>query len=112
MPINERIDFKPSILVKYVNAAPAVGEIEGTFIFLQRLFVGAGYRTDKRVNIEGTDNMLIGILEFEITNYLRMGYSYDYYLNQTGSYNSGTHEFMLGWDISREKTKLSSPRFF
>ena len=111
-PINEKIDFKPSVLVKYVNAAPAVGEIEGTFIFLQRLFVGAGYRADKRVNLQGTDNMLIGIMEFDITNYFRIGYSYDYYLNQTGSYNSGTHEFMLGWDISGAKTKLSSPRFF
>ena len=112
LPINEKIDFRPSILAKYVNAAPALGEIDGTFIFLQRLFVGAGFRTDKRVNIAGTDNMLLGILEFEITSYLRIGYSYDYYLNQTGNYNSGTHEFMLGWDISRSKTKISSPRFF
>ncbi|MBC7552364.1 MAG: type IX secretion system membrane protein PorP/SprF [Taibaiella sp.] len=112
LPINKKIDFRPSILAKYVNAAPAVGEIDGTFIFLQRLFVGVGYRIDKRVNMHGIDNMLIGIMEFEITNYLRIGYSYDYYLSQTGSYNSGTHEFMLGWDISGTKTKLSSPRFF
>ena len=112
LPVNENIDFKPAILVKYVNAAPAIGDIEGTFIFLQRLFVGAGYRVDKRVNIPGTDNMLIGIAEYEVTSYLRIGYSYDFYLNQTGTYNSGTHEFMIGWDISRNKTKLSSPRFF
>ncbi len=112
LPINEKTDFRASFLGKYVNAAPAVGEIDGTFIFLQRLFVGAGFRTDKRVNIQGSDNMLIGIVEFEMTSFLRIGYSYDYYLNQTGTYNSGTHEFMLGWDISSAKTKLSSPRFF
>lgn len=112
LPINEKVDFKPSLLAKYVSAAPAVGEVDGTFIFLQRLFIGAGYRTDKRVNMQGTDNMLIGIAEFAITSCLRVGYSYDYYLNQTGTYNSGTHEFMLGWDISSTKTKISSPRFF
>ena len=60
----------------------------------------------------GTDNMLVGIVEVGITNFLRFGYSYDYYLNRTGNYNSGTHEFMLGFDISGIKTKMSSPRFF
>ncbi len=112
VPVKETIDFRPSLLLKYVNAAPAVGEIDGTFIFYQRLFVGAGYRAGKRVNMPGTDNMLIGILEFEITHSIRIGYSYDHYLDQTGEYNSGTHEFMLGWDISFSKTILSSPRFF
>jgi hypothetical protein len=56
--------------------------------------------------------MLVGIVEVEITNFLRLGYSYDYYMNRTGDYNSGTHEFMLGFDISGIKTKMSSPRFF
>ena len=112
VPVNETIDFRPSLLAKYVNAAPAVGEFDGTFIFYQRLFLGAGYRVGKRINMPGTDNMLIGIAEFEITRSVRIGYSYDHYLNQTGEYNSGTHEFMLGWDISRNRTKLSSPRFF
>jgi len=112
VPVSETIDFRPSLLAKYVNAAPAVGEVDGTFIFYQRLFLGAGYRAGKRINMPGADNMLIGIVEFEITRNLRIGYSYDYYLNQTGSYNSGTHEFMLGWDISSNRTKLSSPRFF
>ena len=112
LPINEKIDFRPSILAKYVHAAPAVGEINGTFIFFQRLFLGAGFRTAKRVNISGTDNMIIALMQFKFGNYLRIGYAYDYYLNQTGSYNSGTHEFMLGWDIIGRKTKVSSPRFF
>ncbi len=112
VPLNEIIDFRPSLLIKYVNAAPTVAEVNGTFIFYERLFVGAGYRIGKRINMSGSDNMLIGILEFEITPNVRIGYSYDYYLNQTGAYNSGTHEFMLGWDISRNRTQLSSPRFF
>jgi type IX secretion system PorP/SprF family membrane protein len=112
IPAKETIDFRPSLLVKYVNSAPTVGEINGTFIFYQRLFLGAGYRVGKRINMAGTDNMLIGIVEFEITRSVRFGYSYDFYLNQTGAYNSGTHEFMLGCDISSNRTKLSSPRFF
>ncbi|CAN5311957.1 type IX secretion system membrane protein PorP/SprF [soil metagenome] len=112
LPISKSIDFKPSILVKYVTAAPVLGEVDAAFIFYQKLFVGAGFRTGKRVDIKGLDNMVVGIIEFDITPSLRLGYSYDYYLNRTGSYNSGTHEFMLGWDISGTKTKMASPRFF
>jgi len=112
IPLTKYFDFRPSVLLKYVDAAPAVGEIEGSFIFIQKLFIGAGYRVNKRINMTGTDNMLVGIVEIEITNFLRFGYSYDYYLDRNGMYNSGTHEFMLGFDINGIKTKLSSPRFF
>ncbi len=113
IPVSKSVDFRPSLLFKYVESAPIVGEIDASFIFFKKLFIGAGYRADKRVNLAGMDNMLIGIIEFDITPALRLGYSYDYYLNRTGSYNrAGTHEIMIGWDISCNKTKMSSPRFF
>lgn len=112
IPVTKSIDFRPSVLLKYVTAAPVVGEIDGSLIFFQKFFIGAGFRTNKRINIDGTDNMLIGIAELEISNFLRVGYSYDYYLNRTGTYNGGTHEIMLGWDVGAGKTKMSSPRFF
>jgi type IX secretion system PorP/SprF family membrane protein len=112
LPLSKNVDFKPSALIKYVKAAPAVGEVDGAFIFCQKFLIGAGYRTGKRINMTGTDNMLIGIVQFQISKFLRVGYSYDYFLNRNGSYNSGTHEIMLGWDVSGVKTKMSSPRFF
>ncbi len=113
LPITKSVDFKPSLLVKYVKAAPAVGEIDAAFIFYQKVLLGAGYRVGKRINMPGTDNMLIGIVQFQISQYFRVGYSYDYFLNRNGAYNSGgTHEIMLGWDVSCIKTKMSSPRFF
>jgi type IX secretion system PorP/SprF family membrane protein len=112
IPINKVVDFRPSVLLKYVGAAPLVVDVNGSFIFFQRLFVGVGYRVGKKVNISGADNMVIGILQLSITDYLSVGYAYDYYLNRTGAYNSGTHEIMLGWDISHTKTKMSNPRFF
>jgi type IX secretion system PorP/SprF family membrane protein len=113
VPISENVDFRPSILLKYVQAAPLAGEVDASFIFYERLFLGAGFRTAKRVDIAGTDNVAVGIVQFQITNFLSAGYSYDYYINRNGTYNSGTHEFMLGWDISgRSKPRISSPRFF
>jgi len=55
---------------------------------------------------------LVANIEYDFKNRLRFGYSYDFYLNRTGSYNSGTHEIMIGWDLSFTKTKMTSPRFF
>jgi type IX secretion system PorP/SprF family membrane protein len=112
VPVSESVDFRPSLLVKYVQSAPLIVELNGSFIFFQKLFIGAGFRTSKRTAIPGGDNMIIGIVQLEIARTLRFGYAYDYYLNRTGSYNSGTHELMIGWDISGKSTKISSPRFF
>ena len=110
--INEYLDFRPSLLMKYVQSAPLVAEITGSLLIREKIFVGVGYRTSNRINMAGSDNMLVAILELDISNFLRLGYSYDFYLNRTGNYNNGTHEIMLGWDIGRKLTKMSNPRYF
>jgi hypothetical protein len=98
--------------VKYVQAAPVVFDVNAAIIFKQQLFLGAGFRTGKRIDIKGLDNMLIASIEYDFKNRLRFGYSYDFYLSRTGNYNSGTHEIMIGWDLNFTKTKMTSPRFF
>lgn len=110
--LNEYLDFRPSLLMKYVQSAPLVTEVTGSLVILGKVFAGIGYRTSKRVNMAGSDNMFVAILELDITRFLRLGYSYDYYLNRTGNYNNGTHEIMLGWDIGRTLTKMANPRYF
>lgn len=113
LPVTDNVNFRPSAIVRYVPSAPVLAEVDAAFIFRERLFVGAGYRGGKRIDFSGADNVIIGMVEFEITSFLRAGYSYDFYLNRTGAYNSGTHEFMIGWDLTgRGKDKISSPRFF
>ncbi len=110
--VNEDVDFRPSVLLKGTKGAPIATDFNASFIFKQRFFIGAGFRTSKRINLNGSDNQLVAIAEFNISNTLRVGYSYDWYLNQSGNYNSGTHEIMLGWDINLNRTKMTSPIFF
>ena len=112
LPLKSQLDLRPSILVKYVQASPAVIDVNATLIFSKRYYFGLGYRYGDRINMNGSDNMLVALVQFEFSNLLRLAYSFDYYINQTGSYNSGTHEIMLGWDLSPAKTKMSNPRFF
>jgi len=110
--VSEHVNFRPTLQVKYTESAPLMGEADACFIFYDRFFVGAGLRSSKRIDIAGTDNIMVAILELEFLRDFRVGYSYDYYLSQPAAYNGGTHEIMLGWDLSRHKTKLENPRFF
>jgi type IX secretion system PorP/SprF family membrane protein len=111
--LNNALDLRPSILLKAVETAPIALDLNAALIIYEKFFVGLGFRTSKRINMEGTDNMLVAMIEYEINHKFRVGYSYDYYLNQTGQYNSGgTHEIMLGWDLNISKTKMMSPRYF
>lgn len=113
IPLGEKFGFRPSALVKYTQAAPLVKEIDGTLVFFHRFFLGAGYRTAERIGEDVSDNIAIAFVEIKITNSLRIGYSFDNYLTRDAVYNSGTHEFLLGWDISgRARSQISSPRYF
>lgn len=110
--ISDNFAIRPSMLVKYVKGAPALFDLNAALIYKEQLFIGAGWRTGKRIDIKGMDNMLIANIEYDFKNRLRFGYSYDFYLSRTGNYNSGTHEIMIGWDLNFTKTKMTSPRFF
>jgi len=110
--VSDIINFRPTALFKYVPSAPMIGEIDATMIFYDRFYVGAGFRSSKRMKVSGMDNMMVGMVIVEFLREFRAGYSYDYFLNQPTAFNGGTHEIMLGWDISLTKTKLKNPRYF
>jgi type IX secretion system PorP/SprF family membrane protein len=110
--LSENIGIRPSILLKYVQPAPAVLDLNLSLIFYDKLYIGAGFRTDKRINIDGMDNILVASIEYDVANRIRFGYSYDFYLSRNGNYTDGTHEIMLGWDLYCNKTKMVSPKYF
>lgn len=112
IPINANFDLRPSMLMKIVNATPAVFDINATAIYLKKYYLGFGFRYADRIKIPGSDNMLVGIFQYEFARFFRVGYSYDFYLNRNKAYNSGTHEIMVGWDFNPVKTRMSNPRFF
>jgi len=101
--INEDIVLKPSMLVKYMDAAPVNVDLNLSCLFNKVFWIGASYRTSKD---------LVLITEFNITDYFRAGYSYDLSLGEMKKYNNGSHEIFIGFDfdISKNKT-LISPRY-
>ena len=103
--LNEEIKFKPTAFVKLTNGAPIEGDITGSFIFNDKFWLGAMFRTGDAVGI------LAGI---NITHQFSLGYSFDWsYANTTFRYNGGSHEIMLRYDfIYKAEEKIRSPRYF
>ncbi|NPA67117.1 MAG: type IX secretion system membrane protein PorP/SprF [Chlorobi bacterium] len=103
--LNETIKLKPTAFLKVTNGAPIEGDITATFIFDDKFWLGAMYRTGDAAGI------LAGI---NITDQFALGYSFDWsFVNTTMVYNGGSHEIMLRYDfIYKDEEKIRSPRYF
>lgn len=101
--VNNYIQFKPATMIRLVNGAPPSFDVTGNFLFYQRFWAGAMYRFQESVGM---------LFQYVINNKLRVGYAYDFTVNDIRSYSSGSHEIMLGLDIGRSPGAEVSPRFF
>jgi len=100
---SREIKFKPAVLFKFVQNAPAQLDINLNFLFVDRFWFGVMYRPDAAWGI---------LTQFQITDQLRFGYSLDFSTHDIQTYNNGTHEFMLSYDFGYNRTKIRSPRYF
>ena len=89
--LNRDLIVKPSTLVKYTANAPVNVDINLSVLIKEVFWLGASYRTSKD---------LVLIAEFNITDILRVGYSYDLGLNALQDFNSGSHELFVGADFT------------
>ena len=103
--INNDFKIKPTMLVKYTNAAPLEGDVTATLLYKDKVWGGLMYRTGDAAGV------LIGVY---ITPQLAVGYSFDWsFGNKTVKYNAGSHEIMLMYDlVFKDKAKIRSPRYF
>lgn len=102
IPMTDHITFRPSTLIKYVANAPMQVDVNASFLFNDVFWVGASYRTQRA---------LVLITEICLSEKLRLGYSYDFYMNELEGYNRGSHEIMLRYDINWDGRMLT-PRYF
>lgn len=101
--LNESFDLKPSVLVKVEPQAPVQADINCNVLYKQRLWLGAGYRTGAAV---------VGMLEYQVNPYLRLGYAYDMTTSRLQAYSGASHEVMIGIDLGRDLIRIKSPRYF
>ncbi|MFD2201319.1 type IX secretion system membrane protein PorP/SprF [Shivajiella indica] len=120
LPISDNVEFKPSFLIREVKGAPINYDINGMFLFFDRLWLGASYRSNMQIgndSIEGNfilnnRTALAFIVEVFVTPDLRLGYAYDKNLNALENYRNNSHEFSLGYYITKKASKVKNPRWF
>ena len=100
--VKENVALKPSVLLRYAEGAPLSLDVNFSVLFKQFWWIGASLRNF---------NSAVLITEFNITDYLRIGYSFDLSLNELRKYNFGSHELFIGFDFVSGKNKNISPRY-
>jgi len=90
MLVGDDFNFIPSVMIKYMKPVPAQFEFNAKLQYRDMAWIGASYRS--------TD-AFAGMLGFNLSNKVMMGYSYDYTTSNLNNFSRGSHEFLLGFII-------------
>ncbi len=101
--LSSNIKFKPAVLGKLISGAPLAVDVSGNFLFYDKFTLGAAYRWDAAVS---------GLVGFQLSKDIMLGYAYDFDTTELGNYNSGSHEVFLRFELSTRTKKVVNPRFF
>ena len=100
--LSERVKLKPTTLLRYTAGAGLQGDVSTNFIFHEKLWLGASYRSN---------DALVAMLEILPRPQWRIGYSYDMGITSIRRYHAGSHEMMLQYEFGY-RIKLRDPRYF
>ncbi len=101
--LKNNLVYKPSLMLKYLPGMPLNYDINSSILLNKVLWVGGSYRSTKNIVL---------LLEYNVNDHVRMGYSYDFDLSPLRNSNSGSHEIFLGTDLNiRKKAPSVSPRY-
>ncbi len=97
------LKLKPAVLFKAVTGAPLQMDLSGNLLLNEKLTLGLAYRWDAALS---------GLIGFQLSDGLMIGYAYDWETTELNNYNSGSHEIILRYELRSSKDGIISPRFF
>lgn len=100
--INPKFVLKPSVLMKSTNTSPLNVDLNVSALFYKKFWLGLSFRNKSSVNF---------LLDFNVTDYLRVGYAYDILVNKLAQYAKGSHELFIGFDFDIKRSQTISPRY-
>ncbi len=101
--LGEWVKFKPAFLSKIVQGAPLQVDVSGNFLINDKFMVGIAYRWSAAMS---------GMVGFQVTDGLYIGYGYDRETTNLKNYNSGSHEIFLRYELFNNIGKITTQRFF
>jgi len=103
--LSDSVKFKPAFLTKAVSGAPLQVDVSANFLLYDKLTLGAAYRWSAAFS---------GIAGFQISDSLMIGFAYDRETTELGNttFNDGSYEVFLRFELFRKYNRLLTPRFF
>ncbi len=101
--VSENMKLKPSVMVKSAFDAPLSFDGNLNALFYEKFELGVSYRLEDSFS---------GLVGFQATDYLRIGYAYDHVISELDAVASASHEVILTFDLFFKKKSLRSPRYF
>jgi type IX secretion system PorP/SprF family membrane protein len=102
--LGDNVTFSPSIIIRQTKGVRQNNaDLNLNFRIREALWVGVGFRSEKSI---------VAMAQYNITQNFKVGYSYDMTMSKLSSYQSGTHEIVLGFDFNIFQSQVLSPRFF
>lgn len=96
--LSDNFELEPSILLKGTERTPGQIDINVRGILKRNYWLGFSYRTSKDI---------IAMIGLKVDKYI-IGFAYDYTTSDINSYQSGSFEIMLGYNLGEGKNKGSS----
>ena len=102
-PISRAIYFKPNALIKMVDGRIVEMDINANFLFDDVVWFGLSYHTSNAINL---------LIDMQLTDQIRLGYSYTASLGEIKTIEIGSHEIFLGYVFKFNSKGIVSPRYF
>lgn len=104
--LSESVKLKPSFMVKHTDGAPLSTDLTANFLFNEKFWLGGSYR------MNGKQEAIGALVDFQVTDQFRIGYTYEIPTGEIRPYTSGSHEILLMYEFRFMKNKQKSPRYF
>lgn len=101
--LSPNTELKPSFMVKSSFDAPTSFDVNLNARFFKKFEIGASYRLDDSFS---------GLVNFAISQSVRVGYAYDAVSSDIRAFAPASHEVMLLFDLNFPKRVSRSPRYF
>ncbi|MFS4493401.1 type IX secretion system membrane protein PorP/SprF [Maribacter sp. 2308TA10-17] len=103
--LNPNLKLKPALLFKAVRGAPLQADFSTNFLINEKFILGAAYRWDAALS---------AMAGFQITDGLLLGLGYDREITELGntSFNDGSFEVFLRYELFNKRNRVITPRFF
>ena len=113
--LSETTQLQPQALFKYVSGAPFDADLNLNLILMNKYMVGVSYRTGGS-STTGIGESIDFLLAAHLNENLVVGFGYDVTMSEIRTYQNGTIEAMVRYNIKKEnkngESEYLNPRFF